>query len=199
MRRGAGRSRGSRRCGRALFAPSAESTGGQPGTEAAIPDAPVRGSTAGGDAAATPPECPLSHLAQYAPYAIKGSVADIAGVPLQVDELGIAHAPADMSIAAGGNLFGRHAEKSITVRTPGEAAGDDVATIDGASDSGRGEQVLVLVAEKEPGGICGGNRRVAGMQHGSHRLGEAGNALNKDPSKNVSYDTLKDIVAGAKG
>lgn len=139
-----------------------------------------------------------SYLAQNVPYAIRGNVTDIVKVPPQTDDLGIVDVFTDVVITVDEDLFSKYVEKTITVRTRGGDAGNVVFTVDGAPDFKLGEPVFVLVAEKEPDSIYGDNYYVAGMQHGKYRLDEAGNALSKDPSKSIPYDTLKDIVTGAK-
>lgn len=149
--------------------------------------------------AAALPDYTLDYLAQNVPYAIKGNVTDIAKVPPQVDDLGIVDVFTDVVITVDEDLLGKYTEKTITLRVRGGDTGNGVVVVDGAPDFKIGEPVFVLVAEKEPDSIYGNNYYVAGMQHGKYSLDDAGNALSKDPSKNMSYENLKEAVAGAKG
>lgn len=181
-----------------------EPTEGASGAEAAAPGelAPAGTPDAGREVtrvAAALPDYTLDYLAQNVPYAIKGNVTDIAKVPPQVDDLGIVDVFTDVVITVDEDLFGKYTEKTITLRVRGGDTGNGVVVVDGAPDFKMGEPVFVLVAEKEPDSIYGDNYYVAGMQHGKYSLDEAGNALSKDPSKNMSYENLKEAVAGTKG
>ena len=160
-------------------------------------DAAAPGSGAAGLGAALP-DHQLSHLAQNAQYAIRGTVTGIAGVPPQDGDLSI-YVFVDVAIAVEEDLFGKYAEKTITVRTRRAAADGAAAAADGAPGFRPGERVLVLVAAREPDGIYRGSHYVAGKQYGKYSLDGAGNALNEDTSRNTSYEALRDVVAAAPG
>lgn len=143
------------------------------------------------------PDYSLQYLAENVPYAIKGNVADIVRVPPQTDDLGVTDILTDVVINVHEDLFDKYTEKTITVRIQGGEAGDALVVVDGAPEFKLGEDVFVLVAERAPGSIYGNSYYVAGGQHGKYNLDANGNAINKDPLKNISYESLRDAVERA--
>ena len=143
------------------------------------------------------PDYSLQYLAENVPYAIKGNVTDIVKVPPQTDSLGVTDILTDVVINVHEDLFDKYTEKTITVRIQGGEAGDALVVVDGSPEFKLGEDVFVLVAERAPGSIYDNSYYVAGEQHGKYNLDANGNAINKDPLKNISYVSLKDAVERA--
>lgn len=143
------------------------------------------------------PDYSLQYLAENVPYAIKGNVTGIVKVPPQTDSLGVTEILTDVVINVHEDLFDKYTEKTITVRIQGGEADGALVVVDGSPEFTLGEDVFVLVAERSPGSIYGNSYYVAGEQYGKYSLDANGNAINKDPLKNISYESLKDAVERA--
>ena len=144
------------------------------------------------------PDYPASYLAEETEYAIMGMVTKVEHLPVQYNSIGSPYLFTDVTIAVVKDLKGLYAEDIITVRTLGGESDEYVMISEGSPEFTVGEEVFIFVGSKETGTIYGDNYYVAGLQYGKFNLDVDGQAINKEPRKNLGEDELIALVKAAQ-
>jgi len=140
------------------------------------------------------PDYPLDFLAQVSPFAIKGTVDDVVFLPLHYDEVGIGNALTAIVINVEKDFNEKYTNDTITVVIQGGETDTTKYVSDSSPEFAIGEKVFVFVADKEPESIFGDNYYVAGLEQGKFNLDEEGMAINKDPNRSLTLESLIGII-----
>jgi len=144
------------------------------------------------------PDYPLEFLAEKTPYAIKGKVIDLIPVDEKTDEHGIVDVFTDVVIDVKKDISEQYAENTITVRIRGGETDTAIYEYEHAPEFAVNENILILVADKEPESMFGDNYYVAGLDQGKFNLDIKGEAKNKNSDRSMSEKSLEDKIKKAK-
>ncbi len=140
------------------------------------------------------PDYPLDFLARVSPFIIKGTVDDIVFLPLHYDEVGMGNALTAIVINVEKDFNEKYTNNTITVVIQGGETDTTKYVSDSSPEFVIGEKIFVFVADKEPDSIFGDNYYIAGLEQGKFNLDEEGKAINKDPNKSLTLESLIGII-----
>ena len=140
------------------------------------------------------PDYPLDFLARVSPFAIKGTVDDVVFLPLHYDEVGMGNALTAIVINVEKDFNEKYTNDTITVVIQGGETDTTKYVSDSSPEFTIDEKVFVFVAGKEPDSIFGDNYYVAGLEQGKFNLDEEGMAINKDPNRSLTLESLIGII-----